>query len=114
MPTFVLSVPPTVNNAYVNLRAGGRRKSRAYCAWIRGELKALTAQRAKPVGRRAKVTITLPNATRGDCDNRIKPCLDLLVRAGVLTDDRSDFVSSVTAVFGDVQLCHVSVEPETV
>ena len=50
--------------------------------------------------------------TRGDCDNRIKPVLDLLVRAGILVDDRSDYVSSVSISYDDVQMCHVSVTPE--
>jgi Holliday junction resolvase RusA-like endonuclease len=49
-----------------------------------------------------------------DIDGYTKSILDLLVRAGVLVDDRSDFVSSVTASFGDVEMCQVSVEAEPV
>jgi Holliday junction resolvase RusA-like endonuclease len=97
---------------YANSRAGGRIKTAAYKGWIRGELKALLAQRARAIGRRAKVSIVLPRTMRGDCDNRIKAALDLLVRAGVLIDDRSDYVASVTASFGNCDMCHISVEPE--
>lgn len=110
---YIVSTPPSVNSLYVNLKKGGRRKSDAYVNWISGNLKALIAQRAKPILSRAKVAITLPKTTRGDCDNRIKACLDLLVRAGILQDDRKAHLASVSASFGDDELCRVSVEPET-
>lgn len=70
------------------------------------------AQRAKPIGTRAIVKITVPNNKRRDADSYLKAVLDLLVRAGVLVDDRSDYVASATATFGDVAMCHVSIEPE--
>ena len=111
MPTYVISTPPSANALFHN-RKGGRFKTRAYTAWIKGELLALTSQRAKPVGVRAGVSIKLPRKTRGDCDNRIKPVLDLLVRAGILVDDRSDYVASVSISYDDVQMCHVCVTPE--
>lgn len=113
MPVYQITTPPSVNKLYANKRTGGRVKTAAYRSWIRGCLKELLAQRAKPIGRRAKVVITLPKKTSGDVDGRIKSALDLLVRAGVLIDDRSDYVASVTASFGDVSMCEVSVEPET-
>jgi Holliday junction resolvase RusA-like endonuclease len=103
-----------VNNLFHNLRNGGRRRTARYTSWIDGELKALTAQRAKPISARASVAITLPNATRGDCDNRIKPVLDLLVKAGVLADDSGKHVGAVSVTFGDVQMMHVAVEPMAV
>lgn len=94
---------------YYNVAGAGRRKTRQYQAWIRGELKALIAQRAKPVVGCATVSITLPKS-KGDADNKIKPTLDLLVRAGVLKDDRSDYVSGVSVTFGLVDMMHVKVE----
>jgi Holliday junction resolvase RusA-like endonuclease len=106
--TYVLAVCPSVNKCFAN-SVKGRRKTRAYTSWARGELKALIAQRAKPIGVPANISITLPIKTRGDCDNRIKPVVDLLVRAGVLQDDRSDFVRSVSVSFGQVDMMHVSV-----
>jgi Holliday junction resolvase RusA-like endonuclease len=107
---FVLTPPPSVNAMYYNVAGGGRRKTRQYAAWIRGELKALLAQRAKPFEGCATVTITLPKS-KADPDNKIKPTLDLLVRAGVLKDDRSDYVSGVSVTVGDVQMMHVEVKP---
>lgn len=109
MTTYVLAVPPSVNQMYANAKRGGRFKTRAYKSWIAGELKALLAQRAKPLGSPAVISITLPLGTRGDCDNRIKPTIDLLVHAGILKDDRSDFVRSVSVSFGGVQMMHVEV-----
>src|SRR5512146_1143626 len=102
MPTYVLAVPPSTNNLYANV-GKGRRKKPAYSAWIRGELKALVAQRARPVEPPVSLHIVLPEKTRGDASNRIKPCEDLLVKAGVIPDDRKAFVRSVTVDFGPVE-----------
>lgn len=111
MPTYIISVPPSANHLFHNLRNGGRRKTRKYISWIDGELKALMAQRAKPVPGGVSVKLTIPKSTRGDMDNRIKPALDLLVRAGIIADDRSEFVRSISMTIGDVQMMHVQIEP---
>lgn len=111
MTTYVLSVPPSTNQLFVNRKSGGRFKASKYRAWIKGELAALLAQRARPVTGRSAVTITIPKGTRGDCDNRIKPAIDLLVRAGILADDSSAHLGAVSMTFGDVQMMHVSIEP---
>lgn len=109
MPTYVLTPPPSVNAMYYNVAGAGRRKTRQYQAWIRGELRALLAQRAKPVDGKATVKITLPKS-RGDIDNKVKPTLDLLVRAGVLPDDKQKFVSGISVSVGNVQMMHVQVD----
>lgn len=110
MTTFVLSVPPSANKLFWNLPGKGRRKTRQYMAWQRGELKALIAQRAKPFEGLATVSITVPHHTRRDADNYAKPILDLLVRAGILRGDRSDSVRSISVSFSEVQCCHVKIE----
>lgn len=112
---FELATPPSVNAMYAN-RSGrkgvgrGRIKTPAYLAWQRGELLALTAQRARPVVPPVNVTIALPNTMRGDADNRMKPTLDLLVKAGVLPDDNRHIVRSITIGFHDAKLMHVTVK----
>jgi crossover junction endodeoxyribonuclease RusA len=108
---YNLSVPPSANKLFANVPGKGRVKASAYRKWIKGELLALVAQRAKPVIGRASVAITLPTGTRGDADNRIKPTLDLLVRAGVLADDGAKHVGSVSITFGKVTLMQVEVLP---
>lgn len=114
MTTFVLSVPPSVNAMYYNLSGKGRRKTRQYREWLKGETAALVAQRAKPIEGRASVTITLPKGTRGDCDGRIKGTLDLLVKCGVLKDDSKQYLGSVTASFSassEDQMMRVEIAP---
>lgn len=113
MPIYTITVPPSANKLYANVAGIGRVKTKAYKSWIRGELKALMAQRAKPIGRRAVIKIIAPVNRRRDIDSYLKATVDLLCRAKVLENDRSDYVASVTASFGDVSMCEVSVEPET-
>jgi Holliday junction resolvase RusA-like endonuclease len=98
--TFELSPPPSANKLFVSPKGTSKRfKTAAYKRWISGELKALIAQRARPVGVRAKVSIVLP-AGRADMDNSIKGTLDLLVRAGVLQDDSRKHVAGVSVTGG--------------
>lgn len=110
--TFDLATPPSVNQMYANRRGNGRGriKSAAYVAWQRGEMLALVAQRARPVTPPVNVTIALPNTMRGDADNRMKPTLDLLVKAGVLADDNKHIVRSLTIGFHDAPLMRVTVK----
>lgn len=110
MTTYMLSVPPSTNSLF-RYGKNGRYKKAKYVSWINGELLALVAQRAKPFTGCASVSITIPKATRGDVDNRIKPTLDLLVRAGVLKDDSQAYVGTVSITFGDVQMMHVEITP---
>lgn len=99
----LLPIPPSLNNAFVNATGKrGRIKSDGYREWIR------IARFALPDGPRVvgpfEVTISLPAAMRGDLDNRIKPVLDLLVKAGITADDRhcqSIFVRRSDGLFED-------------
>jgi crossover junction endodeoxyribonuclease RusA len=111
MTVFLLSVPPSGNKLFANASGRGRVKTSKYRAWIKGELNALIAQRARPVAAPASVSITLPRTVRGDCDNRIKGTVDLLVRAGVLPDDSRKHLTSVSVTFGDVKMMQVEVLP---
>ena len=111
MTTYHLSVPPSVNQIFVNVPGKGRVKSAVYRKWIKSELVALMSQRAKPVVGRASVSILLPRSTPGDIDNRLKGTLDLLVRAEILPDDSGKYVGALSVTFADVPLMHVTVEP---
>lgn len=123
MPTYVLSIPPSVNQLYANVRKPwarlattkpskkrGRVKTRAYSAWIDGELKALVAQRAKPVEPPVSVAITRPSRSKMDIDAVVKPTIDLLVRAGLIEDDNPSIVTSVSVNFGNVENMAVKLE----
>lgn len=108
MTTYVLNVPPSTNELY----CGPRRayKTKKYSAWIRGELRHLLSQRARPAQMPVSVTIQVPESNRRDADNYGKPILDLLVRAGVLVDDRSDYVKALSISFAAIDMCHVKIE----
>jgi crossover junction endodeoxyribonuclease RusA len=86
--TITLPVPPSVNNLFNN-RKGGRYKTAAYEEWIELSGWELLGQRARSVrGTAVAVEIYLPWKLRGDIDNRAKPVLDLLVKHGIIDDDR--------------------------
>lgn len=104
-----LAVPPSTNKLYAN--AGrSRKKTAAYSAWIRGELKALVAQRAKPVPIPVTISILLPDTMRGDASNRIKATEDLLVRAGIIPNDSKKFVRSISISFHSGPMMFVEVD----
>src|SRR5262245_20194452 len=86
--TFELPVPPSLNNAYLNVGGRGRIKSAKYRSWLNAAAWTIKAQRPGCCGSGFTVDIILPRRTRGDCDNRIKPCLDALVAGGAVRDDR--------------------------
>lgn len=87
-----LPVPPSANNAYVNVRKVGRVKSAGYKRWLKVADTCLMMQlprirSAIPVASGCALTIRLPEKTRGDASNRIKLVEDYLVRNGITPDD---------------------------
>jgi Holliday junction resolvase RusA-like endonuclease len=95
MPTFELDLCPSVNALYRNVRGRGRVKTARYRSWIRGQLKALVAQRARPVVPPVAILIELPDNMRGDPDNRTKAILDLLVAASIIPDDNIGIIKQL-------------------
>jgi Holliday junction resolvase RusA-like endonuclease len=108
--TFSLStVPPTTNHLFATVR-GRRVKSAAYKAWIDlagWEIRArhipLTVG---PVA--VEIEVERPKtARRTDVDNRLKPTLDAIVKAGTIEDD--SLIERVTIGWADVQGVRVTV-----
>lgn len=92
-------VPPSLNNAFLNIKKG-RTKSPAYRQWIASAQRDLRRQGGWHVpGRICVRLIFRKGETRADLDNLIKPCLDLLVSAGRIADDRN--VAKLEATFAD-------------
>jgi len=104
-------LPPSSNHMFVNVPGRGRVKSKEYRAWVAQMGAFLNAAcRGRMVGR-ANVSIFLENIPGADIDNRIKPVLDLLVTVGILADDSSKHVRSVSATWGDVKGLNIQVWP---
>jgi len=111
--TFDLDLGPSVNAMYANAPGRGRIKSKAYKSWVRGQLKALLAQRARPVQAPVSIELFLPDTMRGDASNRIKAVEDLLVKAGIIPNDSKKFVRSVGISFHGAAQMRVRVQTVT-
>lgn len=112
--TFVLPIPPSVNNLFINTRSG-RVSGSAYKRWRQEAgwaIKLGCGAFVPPlltgiVG----VKITAPLNRRRDLDNALKPLLDILVRMEVISDDNLiDDLHIVRAGVGDtvrVEICRL-------
>jgi Holliday junction resolvase RusA-like endonuclease len=89
---LALPLPPSVNDATLNLPGRGRVKTRAYKSWEKTAGLFVIAARpslsgngllTQPYGCRIRV----PAAMIGDIDNRVKQILDLFVRMRLTPDD---------------------------
>jgi crossover junction endodeoxyribonuclease RusA len=81
-------LPPSTNSLFFNAAGVGRIKTPAYRRWRDNAVLSICTARPAP-GRMAgpcDVAIYLP-PFRGDIDNRVKPCLDVAVAAGIIADD---------------------------
>lgn len=73
---------------YANISGKGRIKTAAYKRWINAMGWELKLQNPTPLKGSVAVCIYVHPKMRGDIDNRIKACLDLLVKMGVIEDDK--------------------------
>lgn len=111
-------IPPSTNSLFANVR-GGRIKTTRYRSWRQQAVLAIELQRPRPgrIAGPAEVEIILP-PFQGDPDNRIKPCIDAIVAAGVLADDGARFVQAIRTTIDKaatdvrVVLRALAVEPE--
>lgn len=85
---LTLPVAPSTNHLFFNVPGRGRIKSTEYNRWFCDAGVMLKAQNPEHVPGAVEITIRIPEKTRGDLDNRIKGPLDLLVKHGVIDDDR--------------------------
>jgi Holliday junction resolvase RusA-like endonuclease len=108
MTTFLLDPPPSANHLFRNVK-GGRAKTNRYHRWIDGQLKSLIAQRARAIETPVAIRIAVPRHSRSDLDNKVKPAIDLLVKAGIIPDDGPKFVRSVTVTFAEGEQMTVDV-----
>jgi Holliday junction resolvase RusA-like endonuclease len=91
-------MPPSLNNAFVNVAGKGRVRSKAYRAWAEVAGWMVKARMNGAVNGPVTVSIDICPSTRRayDLDNRAKPCLDLLVSCGVIPDDSNKIIKALT------------------
>lgn len=110
MTTVWLPRPPTTNTLYKN--AGkSRARTKKYDAWILEAGLRLNVQNIKPVTGPIRIFLSVEKNgnVREDIDNRLKSPIDLLVKHGIIDDDRN--VQSVWAEWShDVEGCRVTIE----
>lgn len=89
-----LPLPPSSNNAYINVLGRGRVRSKAHAEWKRSASWEMVLSCCGSLREKTKIegpfrlAIYLPNKIRGDVSNRVKLAEDLLVELGVTPDDR--------------------------
>ncbi len=111
MTEIHLPFPPSVNDMYGNNKRGkgrGRYVMSDYVQWRADASACLYQQRVRPVLGRCVVYIDLDDRRRGDCDNRIKPILDLLVKHGTLGGDSKKYVRRVSVGWEKIDGCRVA------
>lgn len=109
-----LPLPPSLNGAYANVAGVGRVKVSTYRNWQANAVKMIVASVPAPkrIAGPISVSILLPSAMRGDCDNRIKPILDALVASGRIDDDRNVVKVSASKELQGKALALVSVRAQ--
>lgn len=85
--TLTLPLPPTVNNAWVNVPGKGRVRSEGYRRWHKTAFAEMCLQKPGRIEGAFSVVINAGKVNRRcDIDNRIKGVLDLL-KGEVVEDD---------------------------
>jgi len=92
---LTLPIPPSVNQAYVNVPKRGRVASKELKEWKAAAGWQIKTQPRAQFAGPFTIRLLLPKDMRGDVDNRLKPVLDLLVSLSITPDDR--FAKSVSS-----------------
>jgi Holliday junction resolvase RusA-like endonuclease len=108
-----LPFPPSVNAMFLNspnLRGKGRIPSPEYKAWKVEASRELLLQAPAAIQGPVRITIDLDDRRRGDCDNRNKGILDLLVAHRVIEGDSKLIVRRVSIGWESTTGCRVRIE----
>lgn len=90
--SLTLPIPPSANALFKNVWRGRARTS-AYDTWIATAGYGLRQAAPAPLPGRYGLMLSLPRRMRGDISNRVKAVEDLLVKHGLIRDDRfSDWI----------------------
>lgn len=112
---FSITLPlPTSANRIWRRGKGGKTThiSAEYAAWKRDAELAVKSAGIEPISGRYNLLLLIPSKDRADADNRIKAVSDLLVRSGMIPDDRHAWEVMVRRDDSiHPRLCRVSVSP---
>lgn len=96
-------MPPSTNHLYFNVAGRGRVKTQQYEDWLQQCGLMLKRQVTGRMTGRVDITIRLEDKhPQRDADNAVKPLCDLLVKIGLIQDDRSKYVRSVKAEWAPI------------
>jgi len=106
-----LPVPPSTNNLFANAKSGGRFITGTYKSWLKEAATLLMIARPERFGTmKVQVGLYVPRKpVSRDIDNFCKAPIDLLVKHGVLADDKQ--IEKLTVERHDSPDLLVSVEP---
>ena len=106
-----LPFPPSVNEMYLNNKGKGKGRIPApiLIAWRSDAGWVLKAQKPKKITARCEIRIDLDERRQGDCANREKAVVDLLVAHGVIQGDQNRFVKRVNIGWEPVNECLVTI-----
>ena len=86
---FHLPVPPSTNALFRNVKGRGRVKTAEYYDYTTLAITSIKMQRVKPVPGRVVLIVGVERARMtADISNRLKALEDVIVRAGIIEDDR--------------------------
>jgi Holliday junction resolvase RusA-like endonuclease len=107
-----LPFPPSVNDMYANNKRGGRGRypTKEYEQWRADAAVMLMQQHIRPVLGRCEIWIDIDDSRQGDCDNRTKAVLDLLVVRGVIGGDQKKYVRRVSVGWAKCDGCRVAIQ----
>jgi len=106
-----MPVPPSVNQAYKNVKRG-RAKTKSYSDWLLYAYQMIRMQKVPKVSGRCVVIIGVERKSlAADLDNRLKLTLDAIVSAQVIDDDRFVTAIALTWVPQANGLCHIQILP---
>lgn len=105
--SVLLPLPTSANRIW---RRFGKRivKNPVYVAWQNEAAALILVSKMKMIVGNYDLRAVFPSSMRPDIDNMIKPLNDILVRTGIITDDK--FCRNLTLSRGDVPKGHCYLE----
>lgn len=107
--SLTMPMPPSLNGAFRNIATGGRAKTQKTKDWEAHALWRVKAQRLPLVSGPTIIVFGFERSSSrqaADADNRVKLAQDLLVKAGVIEDDRHVVGVAFSWLPPANQLCH--------